>query len=719
MRKETQRWIPFTLFASILTVMMMGCGGSIKMRGNDTDPWNYYDGEIVSGELDALAQAELPDTRDGVLNDPDLLSETEILQRAPIWVARADSEWNEGLETSAEEELLRAVISISGILPELSEDDQNLWIDSLARWARRYSDWFGGPEAALGPEGFSPIIIDDSTGARRDSLFASLGEDSFVVELDTTIGEFGILPDVPDTINVRVAKAIEYFVDTKRGRAAMSKWLSRANDMIPRMQPTLREHGLPEDLIYLSMIESGFVTHARSWAKAVGPWQFIRSTARIFELEADWWYDERRDPKMSTAAAALFLRQLHEHFDDWYLAIAAYNCGEGRVWREVRRSKTRNFWKLTRLPKQTRLYVPTFLAARRIARNPEAYGFEAVKYVEPSPRDSVLITECVDLSSVAGAIAVDLETLRSMNPALIRWCTPPNRDTTILFVPEGKAEGFSEAYAQIPEEKKTSWARHKVRRGETLSIIADNYRTSMRAIMDVPANGLRNPNRIHEGDWLLIPVNPAWGSSFSHVRNLDDAELPSGSRRAIHIVRRGDTLSEIAESYNVGLSRLLAWNRLSRRSVIRPGQRLVVYTRKATGPASRSGAAASTGAAPKSGPPVASSNKLVIPEHTYTIRRGDALLLIASAHSVPLDKLMKMNRLSYRSEIHPGDRLVIPEATIYLEDAFVYKVKPGDSLYRIAERFQVSINNLSTWNSLNNIHRIYPGDRLVVSSGSL
>jgi membrane-bound lytic murein transglycosylase D len=340
--------------------------------------------------------------------------------------------------------------------------------------------------------------------------------------------------------------------------------MERAEVYVPLLQQILREEGLPEELVYLSMIESGFNPKAYSYAHAVGPWQFIRSTGRIFGLKSDWWYDERRDPVKATYAACKYLKRLYTEFDDWYLALAAYNSGEGRVHRHMRHYNTRDYWELKRLPRQTRNYVPTFLAALTIMKDPEKYGFKKISFKGYSEYDSVLVTECLDLNLVADIIETDYQSLKDLNPAIVRWCTPPTQDSIWLKVPLGTTAMFHEKVATIPEDQKRSWVRHKVRSGETLSIIAQKYRTSMKAIMDIKSNNIRSPHRISAGKYLLIPVPPNKYSSGLALASIDYDEeyIPDGRSRVTYTVRKGDNLGLIAQKFGTSVKSLKGWNNL-------------------------------------------------------------------------------------------------------------------------------------------------------------
>ena len=442
-----------------------------------------------------------------------------------------------------------------------------------------------------------------------------------------------ILPSVRLERTRPVEQALAYFQN--RGRRAMKTWLRRAGAMIPIMQPILRSEGLPDEIVYLAMIESGFNTAAYSWAHASGPWQFIAPTGRRYGLTVNWWYDERRDIELSTHAAARYLHDLYTRYGDWLLAFAAYNCGEGRVNREVRRTGA-NFWRMKRLPRQTRNYVPSFIAAAIIASNPQEYGFDPPVLTDPLQLEKIQIKECIDLKALAKCAAINVKTLKKHNPALVRWCTPPDMDAVDIKFPAGTdSEEFWTRYASIPKHEKVSYIRHKVRRGEALSTIARRYGVPMRTILRHPMNKIRNAHRIKAGQTIVIPG----GSSSKPSRSsaVYDEPLDLNPHR-VHVVRRGETLSEIAEKYHLSLAKLKKINRLYGKKYIYPKQKIKLYpspnASKVTQSASISG-------------------------NLYVVRRGDSLWKIARQHGISVKALRRANNIK-RNIIKPGQRLVIP-----------------------------------------------------------
>ncbi|MBI1865933.1 MAG: transglycosylase SLT domain-containing protein [Nitrospirae bacterium] len=309
-------------------------------------------------------------------------------------------------------------------------------------------------------------------------------------------------PPPPIDLNPIVEKRINFFAQAIRER--FSLYLERSGRYISLMKEILRERNMPEDLVYLALIESGFSPHAFSRARASGPWQFISPTARRYGLEINWWVDERRDPVKSTIAAASYLKDLYEMFESWPLAMASYNAGEGRVMRAVRRTRTDDFWKIrnTRhLRIETRNYVPNYMAAVLIAQNPDQHGFDEIDYHAPFVFDLVTVDGPADLRVIAAAAGTTVEQIRELNPELKRWCTPPG--SYDVRVPKGSREAFVEAFAKIPADERIAWREHTVRKGETLKSIAGKYRVSAESLEAINGQSSKKPLRV--GSEILVP----------------------------------------------------------------------------------------------------------------------------------------------------------------------------------------------------------------------
>ena len=374
--------------------------------------------------------------------------------------------------------------------------------------------------------------------------------------------------DIPVVLNDDVLRLLNFYQN--RGREIMEEGLKRSGMYLPLFREIFREEGVPLDLVYMAHVESHFKPNAYSRAKARGLWQFMLGTGRVYGLRQDWWIDERSDIIKSTHAAAQHLRDLYERFENWDLAMAAYNVGSRRIDRVRRRYGKIDYWTMVKrrmLPRETRSFVPSILAALIIFRNPERYGF----WVEPDPPlqfETINLKEQVDLRVVAEEIDVRVADLFALNPELRRGITPFHDDDYKLKVPLGKADLLEKRLANLPKDRKVQVRHHKVKRGETLGLIAQRYRSSVTAIAQV--NRIRNVHRLREGQDLLIPLAGGYSAaSAARSVNPTSQQLP-----ATHIVRRGDSLSRIAGRYRVPIRDLLLWNNLKVDQIIYPGQRI-------------------------------------------------------------------------------------------------------------------------------------------------
>jgi membrane-bound lytic murein transglycosylase D len=312
--------------------------------------------------------------------------------------------------------------------------------------------------------------------------------------------------DIPIVINGKVEHYIQYFQTTIRDK--FLTWLSRSEKYIPFMKNLLKEHGLPEDLVYMSLIESGFNPYAYSRAKAVGLWQFISMTGKRYGLRVNWWVDERRDPEKSTIAAAKYLKDLYDLFACWYLAAAGYNAGEYKIIKAIKRYQTEDFWKLTNqryLKRETKDYVPQMIAAALIAKDPEKYGFIDVAYQEPLRYEKVKVPELTDLCLIAKACETSLEEIKDLNPELRRGVTPPNETQYEIKIPFGKKDFFLKNFEALQPLEKFQFKTHLVKKGEALKGIANHYRVDLEPLLEI--NHLSKTSSISKGMTLLIPIS--------------------------------------------------------------------------------------------------------------------------------------------------------------------------------------------------------------------
>lgn len=479
---------------------------------------------------------------------------------------------------------------------------------------------------------------------------------------------------------------------SERMKDRFKVWLSRSGRYMDMMTAVFREQSLPEDLVYLALIESGFNPKAYSWAKAAGPWQFITGTGKKYGLKINWWVDERRDPEKSTRAAAAYLKDLYDMFGTWSLAMAAYNAGEGKVSRAVQRTGTLDYWELRKtrnLARETKEYIPRYLAAKAIAKDPVSYGLEGIEYEDPFSYDVVELDAPIGLDVAARCCGAGMDTIKELNPELRRWCTPPNTPGYRLRVPKGTAELFAANYEKLPGSERSGWSEYVVRRGDTLGTIAGKYNVPVSEIARM--NSIRRVSMISVGQRLVIPApgaSPAVYRTSSH-EDYDDPGSYSGTYR----VRRGDTLSSIARRHGMSLTRLASINGLSARSTIYPGQKL-----RLSGSARASHASASG---------------------TYRVRRGDTLSAIAGRHGMSVDELASVNGISKRSILKPGQRLKV-RGEERAENTGTYKVRQGDTLWDISRRLGVSMNSLIRTNSLGSGSVLKPGQELTIpASGGM
>ncbi len=279
--------------------------------------------------------------------------------------------------------------------------------------------------------------------------------------------------DSNEVASKAVEKNLGFF--STRIKDKFSLWLGRSGKYLDLMKDILKKKDVPEEMVFLSLIESGFNPYAYSIAKAVGPWQFISSTAKRYGLEIDWWKDERRDPIKSTAAAADYLKDLYGMFGSWNLAMAAYNAGEGKILRALKKSKADDYWDLLdtkQIKSETKDYVPKFIAASLIANNPKDFGFDDIDYNQPMKYDEVELDSPVDLSVAAECAGTDLDVIKKLNPELRRWCTPPDASSYVLRIPEGTREAFLKKLAAVPEDDRFTIDRYTVKKGDTFKKIA-------------------------------------------------------------------------------------------------------------------------------------------------------------------------------------------------------------------------------------------------------
>ncbi len=463
--------------------------------------------------------------------------------------------------------------------------------------------------------------------------------------------------DIHVIVNPAVERNIHYFQHVIHDR--FQKWLTRFSAYQPLVEQIFAEFDLPKDLIYLSLIESGFNPRAYSRAHAAGPWQFIKSTGRIYGLRVNWYVDERRDPLKSTVAAAQHLRDLYDLFGSWPLALAGYNAGVGKITRAIEKSRTRDFWRIARtrlIRRETKDYVPRFMAAMIIAKNPALFGFHV--YSPPVHQyEEIHMDKPVHLRAVTKATEIPFEELRRLNPELRRSIVPQTQGGYFLKVPTGmgarvrQAKSQMEQWTQPPSSRRT-W--YRVRRGDSLSVLASRFGMSVSTLKRL--NGISG-NLIRPGQRLRV--------NQGIVETGQETGKPTWYR-----VRRGDSLSVLAKRFGMSVSTLKRLNGISG-NLIRTGQRLrvnrgIVETGNAT---------------------------------WYRVRRGDSLSMLAKRFGVSVRTLKRLNGIS-GNLIRTGQRLRVNRGVVETGNATWYRVRRGDNLWSIAKRFRVSVQDLKVLNNL-------------------
>ncbi len=592
--------------------------------------------------------------------------------------------------------------------------------------------------------------------AQYGDVFAFRADMFAAINSDVPLLENVELPDLrpiqtvfPMTRHRLVDNSVAYLLRSPEKH--LYRWIERSETYFPMIEQILEEEGVPDELKYLAMIESGLNPKANSWAQAGGMWQFIRPTGAAYGLEANEWVDERMDPEKATRAAARHLKDLHQMFGgDWQLALAGYNCSPARIKRALRRAEDRlgrtpTFWDIyDDIPRETRNYVPMFIAAALLTSNPDALE---THQLTPGPEyvyDLVPVRGSLTLRQAADMAGTTESVLQALNPELRRGMLPPTRGHYALRLPAGTSEAFLDAYASMDAGDVQQEVTYTVKRGDTVTKLARQYGVSADALRN--RNGLRS-NKLAAGRELTIPFEQdtriavaaeqvqtvefrsrprrqilADGSTAPRLRTAanNHSETPvrtasarttsastasstrtstsvagsTTSTRVVYNVRRGDSLGKIASRYGTTVGEIRQWNKISG-STIRTGQRLYLYT---------------DGSAPEVASEPAPARAATT---THRVRRGETLSTIARQYGVSVRDVMSWNGLS-NSRIRSGQRLRIQgsaTASAAPARATTYRVQRGDTLTEIARKNGVSVSDLKRWNGLRS-GKILVGQRL-------
>ena len=553
MPSPTRRSRPLlALAATACTVFLMGCpqeATTAKTPANATA--SALPKTVGGNNAQTATQAETPRIASLIQQvDRSYRSGVQNYRGGHLDAARSDFDYAVDL-------MLTSGLDIKGD-PTLSDEFERTVdaVNSLEMDALKQGNGFSPKPEETPLEAFNDLTFSTATPEQTASLKSSLSTVS----------------DLPLVINPEVAGTINAFANSRAFTGHMRASLERLGKYKTMIQDVLKQEGVPQDLIYLAVAESGFQPQALNASSgAGGMWQFMPFKG-AYGLERNGYFDERFDPEKSSRAYARYMKGLYNQFGDWYLAMAGYNWGPGNVQRAVQRTGYADFWELYRrnaLPKETKNYVPQILAAVIMAKNPEKYGLTGITPMAPVVFDTVTVDYAMDLRLAAEVTGTSVANLVGLNPALLRLSTPDGIPFD-LHIPQGTKDEFNERIASIPVGKRSSWRFHEVVAGETLDAVAQQYHVSGSDIL--AANELPANSAVAAGDDLVIPVSSS-GSGASHPLQ--------------YTTRRGDTLVTVADRFNVSAEDLRQWNRLSSSS-LQAGRRIYVAEPVRLGPATRS-----------------------------------------------------------------------------------------------------------------------------------
>ena len=453
--------------------------------------------------------------------------------------------------------------------------------------------------------------------------------------------------------NKRIAAQLNWY---KRNPDYLNRTFSRASYYLHHIVNEIEKRGLPMELALLPLVESAFDPFAYSHGRASGLWQFIPGTGKMYGLHQNWWYDGRRDVIASTKAALDYLSYLNKRFDgDWLHALASYNSGSGRVGKAIKKNRKKgrktDFWSL-KLPRETKAYVPKLLAIAKLAANPSAYGITLKPIPDEAYFKVVPLDSQIDLAQAASMANIEIKELYKLNPGFNQWATAPLGPHRLL-IPIQNAAKFTQKLKVLPANKRITWNRYAVRSGDSLIKIAKKFHTTPALIKQV--NRLRS-NTIKIKQKLLIPVaskgKKYYGLSEQNRLSSKQSKVKGspGSQKIVHRVVSGDTIWELAKKHKVSMRKIAKWNGMAPKDVLKPGKDLLIWSRANL---------SKTLNEAESSYPTLTNNRQMIKRIGYRVKNGDSLARIASKFNVSISQLLKWNKLNKKKYLQPGQKLTI------------------------------------------------------------
>lgn len=528
---------------------------------------------------------------------------------------------------------------------------------------------------------------------------------------------------IPLDQNEYVLKNIEYLTQTK-ARRFFTKWLERSSRYLPMMKQIAKEEGMPEEIVYLSMIESGLDPNAVSKASAVGLWQFMRPTGIDYNLNAQGskWIDERRDPEKSTRAAMKYLNDLYNMFGDWHLALASYNCGQGRVAKVIKKSNKKNptYWDIRDLlPLETRFYVSHYIATATIAMNPECYGFsfDSLNFQSKYEFDTFELKEPVNLEAIAKCLDADINLVKAYNPELIKSITPLDLKSYKLKIPKNSFDNFAAKFSVLTDEEKRPWISYEIGNKETLASISRKFKVSEEDILSI--NDFSSKSKLKRGHEVRLPITL---EKYNEVVNQEqtNSEYPlDGNSDVFHIVKKGESLTSIARKYGITISEIKALNGISEKNEnVLLGQQLIIAHKDRDNSIFTNVNSVSRAKINKKETESdnnSTNNSTNSKTLTHKVKKGETLARIADLYGVTIADIKKSNKIR-KDKVLLGQEIIIETTDknsnvadlkerksqsklTTSNSTTIHKVQKGETLGMIAAQYGVTENDIKSLNS--------------------